>query len=272
MHKSPAHVHEFAARLRFAGTYEAPQKRDYPAHAHPVWEVIYYLTGHIRCVVEGRPFLSEPGMLLAIPPGAVHHDEALTGYSQIVLAIEAPAEQPWGAVAYDDPERSCASLCRSLEREWRGAGEYRDEMLTLLVGQLDLRLRRAQRQDRQQAAEAGRDPWEEAILSAEAILQARYASPLTVEEVAREIGMSASRLRVHFARLRGRTPQATLHEIRLRQAVYMLRNSSLTLETIAALCGYYSASHLSRYVRRETGRSPGQIRRCGIASETPPTS
>ena len=91
-------------------------------------------------------------------------------------------------------------------------------------------------------------------------MESRYAQSISVEEVAQHVGMSPSRLRAHFVRLRGRSPQATLQAIRLRQATDLIRHSSLKLEAIADLCGYHSASHLSRYIRRETGKSPGRLR------------
>jgi len=245
-----------AVRLRFAGTYQSPAGRHFPPHAHSTWEVIYYRAGAIRCIVADHPYETEPGMLLVIPPGVVHSDDARTAYSQLFLRIYAPTDQPWPATCYDDSESTLDRLCRSIEREWTGQGVFRDEMLALLIQQLDLSLRRVA----EPAEQMPRDPWEPMVRSAEEILQTRYAVPLTIEQVAHEIGMSPSRLRFHFLRLRGRTPQAALQAIRLRQALDLLRNSTLKLDTVADLCGYHSASHLSRYVRRELGKSPGQLR------------
>jgi transcriptional regulator GlxA family with amidase domain len=52
-----------------------------------------------------------------------------------------------------------------------------------------------------------------------------------------------------------------LQAVRARRAISLLHNSTLTLEAIASMCGYDSASHLSRMVKRSTGKSPGTLRR-----------
>jgi AraC-like DNA-binding protein len=253
MHKSLTALHESTVRLKFVGTYYASEGKHYPPHSHSTWELIYYRTGRIECVVDGASNITQPGMVLLIPPGAIHEDRALSGYSQIFIRITALKDQPWPRVCYDDTDGSWETLCRTIEHEWRNESQYRPEMLNLLAHQLDLRLRHA-------APEGLNDPWEETVRAAESLMEAKYSQALSVEEVAMQVGMSPSRLRAHFVRLRGRSPQATLQAIRLRQATDLIRHSSLKLEAIADLCGYHSASHLSRYVRRETGKSPGRLR------------
>ena len=49
----------------------------------------------------------------------------------------------------------------------------------------------------------------------------------------------------------------------MRRAVSLLHSSTLTLEAIASMCAYDSASHLSRMVKRAAGKSPGALRRGG---------
>ena len=51
-----------------------------------------------------------------------------------------------------------------------------------------------------------------------------------------------------------------LQALRVRSALGMLRNGDAGLETIADACGYDSASHLSRHIKRATGVSPGALR------------
>jgi len=47
----------------------------------------------------------------------------------------------------------------------------------------------------------------------------------------------------------------------MQRVLAYLQTSDLTLEHIASLTGFSSASHLSRAVRAETGSSPGRLRR-----------
>jgi transcriptional regulator GlxA family with amidase domain len=52
-----------------------------------------------------------------------------------------------------------------------------------------------------------------------------------------------------------------LQEIRVRHALNLLRTSDITIEAVALQCGYDSASHLSRHIKRATGKTPGSLRR-----------
>jgi transcriptional regulator GlxA family with amidase domain len=126
-------------------------------------------------------------------------------------------------------------------------------MLTALLKQLDILLRRAREEDRVSGAER-------LVREAECLLEERFATPVTVKEIAQELGVSYSSLHTSFVKLRGSTPKAYMQQLRVQHALTMLGNASLTLEAVAQLCGYHSASHLSRHVKSMTGRSPGTFR------------
>jgi transcriptional regulator GlxA family with amidase domain len=126
-------------------------------------------------------------------------------------------------------------------------------MLSLLLGQIDILLRRAYVQRRL-------SPRERLVRDAERWLEERFAERVVLKDLASEVGVSPSYLSAQFMRLRGRTPMAYLQELRVQHALMLVRNSNLGLETIASLCGYDSASHLSRHVKRATGKSPGSFR------------
>ncbi len=249
LHKTP----DARIRLIGAGAYQAPTGVDFPPHQHHTWELVYYRNGYIQCPVGHEQYSSQPGMLLLTPPHTVHAEIAVTAYSNYYIAVDAPADHPWGRRCYDDQDRNLESICRAMVREWGGRSPDRETMLELLLCQLDILLRRARSQ--QQISDG-----ESVVRAAERLLEERFASEITIEQAAREIGVSPSNLRALFARLRGNSPLAHLHAVRLRRATEFLRNSSLTLERIAALCGYDSASHLSRHVKRATGKSPGALR------------
>jgi transcriptional regulator GlxA family with amidase domain len=126
-------------------------------------------------------------------------------------------------------------------------------MIGLLMTQLDWMLR--------DQSTAGAGPGERAVREAEWLFEERFARPLTVASVAAEVGLSGSALRAHFARQRNCSPADALQKVRLRQALALLSGSDLTLDRVAAACGYHSASHLSRHVKSATGRAPGKWRR-----------
>ncbi len=132
MHKTPK---ETSLRLSVAATYSAAAGQHYPRHRHTTWELIYYRSGHIGCVLEGRTVATRPGMVLIIPPHTFHFDYARSAYSQIYLRLERRPPLPnWPDVTFDDGERTFGYLFGALTREWRAPpSPEQGELLSLLV-------------------------------------------------------------------------------------------------------------------------------------------
>jgi AraC-like DNA-binding protein len=252
MHDLPDSLHK-TLRLDLAGPHEQPKGKDFPPHEHTTWELVYYRSGHIQCLVGDEFYEGRPGVLLLTPPGVIHAEYAWTAYSNFWIQVHAPADYPWPRMCLDDAERSFERVCAAIAREWSRQAVGREEMLDLLTNQLAILIERMQ--ERQQLPEA-----ECLVREAEQLIEERFAMGVTIRDIAREVGIAPSSLRAQFVRLRGRSPMAHLQARRVQHALALLRNSSLTLEAVASLCGYDSASHLSRYVKRATGKSPGSLR------------
>ncbi len=263
MQNSPNLLHEtFAScplRLQHAGAYEAPKGKHFLPHQHPRhWEFVYYRQGAIRCTVGSDVYDVRPGAALLTPPGTIHAEYAHTAYANFYVLLDGPpaANAPYPRMCFDDAEQSLGTLCSALVREWTGREAGRETLLDLLVAQLDILLRR--KHEAARPISAG----ETTVAQAETLLRERFASGVRIGDVAREVGASPSLLRAQFVRLRGETPVARLQSIRLEHALALLAaDANLTLDAVADLCGYDSASHLSRHVKRATGKSPGACRR-----------
>lgn len=256
MHKERENMHESpqpALRISGAGAYAAPCGRDFPVHQHLTWELVYYRTGHILCPIGDREYQAQPGMLLLTPPRISHAEKARTAYSNYYLAVEAPEGCPWPRVCFDDPDRSLEYLCRTVVKEWHRPSPDRGVMLALLAAQLAIFLARFANADRMSEAER-------LVTQVEALMQERQSSSPTLLALAHEVGASPSAIRAAFAQVKGHSPTHHRQQMRLAQALALLRSSTLTLESIAGLCGYHSASHLSRHIQQETGESPGRLR------------
>ena len=255
MHETPPFLHgtrREALRLYGAGAHAARRGQDFPPHQHSTWEVTYYRAGHIRCAMGADVYNVGPGTVLINPPAVIHSERADTAYANYFIVVDAPPDHPWPRRCHDD-DLALGPLCGALVREWHSHAPERDRMLAALLTQLDIRLLRAHERPHLSPAES-------LVRDAERLLEERFAGTVRIGDIARDIGVSPSVLRAHFARLRGRTPLAHLHAVRVRHALALLGASDLTLEAIATLCGYDSASHLSRHVKRATGRNPGALR------------
>jgi AraC-like DNA-binding protein len=236
--------------------------RDFPPHQHTVWEVVYYREGNIRCPVGDTVYVGQPGTILSTPPGVIHAEIARTAYANYFLQIAAPSGMDWPILAYDDGAGTLGGLCAAIVREAGGRADDRDTLLPLLLGQLDIYLRRMARQTEVPEAER-------IVRQAERLMEERHAEPVRLTEIARTVGVSPSTLRAYFADCRNVSPRDVLRTARARRALALLRTSDLTLDAIARLTGYDSASHLSRHIRQITGDAPGAVRRLSISSGAP---
>ena len=102
-----------------------------------------------------------------------------------------------------------------------------------------------------------------------ALLHDRVAHAWTVEELARQVGLSRSALGERFAALLGEPPMRYLTRWRMQLAALRLRESDDPVARIAADVGYDSEAAFHRAFKRELGVPPARWRRRGGQSGEP---
>lgn len=98
------------------------------------------------------------------------------------------------------------------------------------------------------------------VLKAVRSLRESYDQEVSVEDLARSVGMSVSSFHEHFKRITGHPPLRYLKGIRLGRARQLLRTGHVTAEQTAIRVGYQSASQFSREYKRYFGKSPAEDR------------
>lgn len=172
--------------------------------------------------------------------------------------IDAPPDQAWPVACFDDADQALLHVCAALAREWTGRAQDLAALICALLAQLDILVRRAELQRQRPAAERS-------VLAAERMIEEHLADRLTIAWLAGQLGVASQTLRAHFAAVRGYSPHVYLQRVRVDHALALVRGSSLTLDAVASMSGYCSASHLSRHVKHATGTSPGAARTAGLA-------
>lgn len=86
------------------------------------------------------------------------------------------------------------------------------------------------------------------------------AKPMSVDTIARAVGLSASRLTQLFRSHVGQPPKRYLRRERVLRACHYLDATDATISQVAELVGYADPLHFSRVFRRVLGRSPRQYR------------
>jgi AraC-like DNA-binding protein len=95
---------------------------------------------------------------------------------------------------------------------------------------------------------------------AKAMIEARYAEPLSLSTLARDAGMSVFHFARIFGELEGRPPHRYLTDVRLAHAETRLRDGAGVTDTCFAV-GFGSLSHFVTTFRRRYGARPSDVRR-----------
>ena len=106
----------------------------------------------------------------------------------------------------------------------------------------------------------GRDLTDRRLLRVLEFMQQHASQMISLDELAREAGIS----RFHFARLFklkvGVTPHAYLMELRLTKAATLLLTSDFDITAIASQCGYSNAGRFAHAFRLHFQKSPSRFR------------
>ena len=91
-------------------------------------------------------------------------------------------------------------------------------------------------------------------------IRANLDRTITVDNLAKEAGMSPSHFGRVFKETIGETPMQYVLAYRIEQAVVMMKDPARQLGEIALACGFADQAHFSRSFKQVTGRTPRQYR------------
>ncbi|HKX44868.1 MAG TPA: helix-turn-helix transcriptional regulator, partial [Burkholderiaceae bacterium] len=102
---------------------------------------------------------------------------------------------------------------------------------------------------------------DERALAAAHCIETRAAGPLSLDDVAQQVGVGAFHLMRVFRRAIGVTPHQYLMRVRLLRAMALLRDTAQPVTEIAYAAGWSDLSNFTRTFGRDVGCSPGAFRR-----------
>ena len=250
---------------------------DEPAH----YTVLIPRTGIVEVRADGRMMRARPGETLVFPPNA-RTTEVLPDRSEpyradcvLLPAIGTAANRPargappgllfgrsHGARADASLRDYCAFLYAEAARA--GSGLSREPAAATAAALLgDLVFDLLSQAEPGSGGTAGLFGMEGLVRRAEEIMAAQLAEPLTIEALARMLGLSPRRLQQAFRSVRGRTPREILSELRLEAARRRL-GAPLAGDTVAAIaldCGFAHFGRFARAYALRFGESPSDTLR-----------
>ena len=102
------------------------------------------------------------------------------------------------------------------------------------------------------------------VARAIARLRSEFRAPVSVADLAKTAGMSASSFHVHFKAVTGTTPLQYLKDLRLIEARGLLAGRARSVSDAAYAVGYESPTHFSRDYSRKFGLPPSREARATL--------
>lgn len=100
----------------------------------------------------------------------------------------------------------------------------------------------------------------ECIHFAAHLIQSHLSQPLTIEEIAKKIGINQTKLKMGFKQLYGTTVFGYLQQLRMNQAKNFLLDTTASIEEISIKCGYINTSNFSNAFKKHLGYTPSALR------------
>jgi AraC-like DNA-binding protein len=254
-----------------------------PGALHPdmhegVYEIHYMHRGHVRWWVEDQSYDFVTGNLFIISPGEVHGgDEAsMQPCEHYWLRIGFPAGVTLPGMTDEETQRLASHfaaislrnfsvsqdvgrLFAQLHHEHRFAAmPHRQALARSLLHTLLITILR----DHDASLVAAMKPlmtWQ--IQRAISLLSERlFEADWKVDTLAEELGMSLAHLRFRFRAETGYSIHEYVVLQRIKKAKHRLKDSDLTITTIAFDLGFSSSQYFATVFRRHTGMSPGDYR------------
>lgn len=104
------------------------------------------------------------------------------------------------------------------------------------------------------------------------LMERNLETPLKLETIASEVGLSSRQLERLFLKYLGVSPKRHYLGLRLEMAQRLLSESDLTVTEISAACGFLTPSHFGKRYRQKFGATPREARRIPVYFGTPQAS
>jgi len=260
-----------------------PQEGMHFQHCHSGCEVHYVSEGTLSLDCIGASFKLSAGQMLIIPPGVYHYVRSVSADTQrmdmlieikkSIRSKEAQIEGFLQGLSRSQPillqEAANGELFRLLRKIQRVTMDealsdfLRREWLKALCLELVLLMGVAAReyQTEESIADfAGTDGDTDRYIM-DQFFNHNYHGDSDMADLAQELNMSVRQTGRVLQKTYGKGFREKMNECRLAVAVDLLRNTDKSMMEISEILGYGESANFSCFIRRQTGKTPAQIRK-----------
>ncbi|HEV7178365.1 MAG TPA: AraC family transcriptional regulator [Candidatus Baltobacteraceae bacterium] len=224
-------------------------------HEHSDRRIVLTLRGRFDTHHGSRAFDLEPWEALYRPAFDRHNDvyREPTHCVTITLPATRPQWDGLGGSPFALADEAFPQLARSIALEMQRADEASAFVLDGLAAQLVAHVLR-----RGGEREKGRPRW---IRDVRERVEAEYASPPALEEIARAVNHDVTYVAAAFKHHYGKSIGAFVRELRVWHARKLVSDPEIRLADVAQRSGFADQSHFARLFKRQFSVSPGEYRR-----------
>ena len=237
----------------------------YPAHMHEAVEIIILRKGHMSMTVNGALFTMEPNMIMVIFPGMIHSYESASEDARGVFVGFVPGvideyqtafSAMWPAsplIRIEAGDEELENVVERLEQYVNGKGKqqlllpYIHLLAACLLMKLDLIPRNELHGN-------------SFMYEVTDYIQAHFAENLSLESVAKALGVGKSHLSHLFSQQLKINFRRYLNTIRVENACIMLQESENSIKEVCFNCGFDSLRTFHRVFLEEQRMTPGEFR------------
>lgn len=243
-------------------------------HAHGFHELYFLISGKRRYFIGHTIYDVSPGNLVVIPKTELHRTDGkrydrylISFYEESVLPLIAAI----GRERFDGLMQSgCLQFSREIAQELQQDIEkamcelseqkdgYRVYISHLLQGILLTALRHGKRKEPMSGESADK------IQEVARYISENYGEDITLRDAAELAYMEKTYFSKRFKKLTGFGFHEYLTKTRIRAAEKLLRESKLSVGSIAGKCGFGSSNYFGDVFRRENGMSPTEYRKKAV--------
>ncbi|MGJ3242464.1 MAG: AraC family transcriptional regulator [Opitutales bacterium] len=228
----------------------------------PFWQVFWIASGSIRFEADDRAVVASPGSVFVYRPGEAHW----------LRILDSDTRYRW--LTLDTPGLAEAATFLGLEARLRSAGACPHPLFDRLDRAVSDPLPAAEAEASRLAyaillemrSAGSGDPGNDDPLMRRIrdSLDREFNRPdLNIDSLARRHGLHRTTLLRRFRRQFGLPPSRYLDNLRLQEALSLLKRTALPIGTVAERCGFADPNYLTKKVRSATGQAPGVFRARG---------
>lgn len=241
-------------QLCWGHRFAAPHDVDW--HTHDVTELVLVTAGRCIISVGGMELAGEAGALFVLPAGVPQYQRTLEETHTTFVGLRLPPgvfDDRARVLSLDLRDLACVWLEQLCDWQmWRPAPGPETTRCVL-----EALLRRLKELDVINGTQARLHP---AVVRAMELIDDDLTRALSLDELARAAGVSASHLGALFTAQCQCSPLQYQQRRRIERATWLLDNPYLRVNEVAAACGYDDVNYFVRLFRQRHGLPPGRWR------------